>query len=151
MFLIDSLLSSLSPSGSMLWAASNRICYSNGLNNEKNLHAQKQKPFEGLFNQWPKDDTNDPDSFCPFSPCSLLAFPLSLFPHSNKMVSVVLDNMFSHNHADRLKRENFSLSIFLSRSSEFFRSSLADFPLSLIGQSCFTCKRNRSTKNSLDY
>ena len=117
------------------WLQVTEYAIKSGLNKEENSYAQKQEHLQDVLNQWLKDDTKDLGSSC-LSVCQprWLAFPLSLLPCSSKVVSVVLDPMFSYNPVGRQKRGHFSLIVFLSEGSLFIRSSLADSPLSCYGQ-----------------
>ena len=117
------------------WLQVTEYAIKSGLNKEENSYAQKQEHLQDLLNQWLKDYTKDLGSSC-LSVCQprWLAFPLSLLPCSSKVVSVVLDPMFSYNPVGRQKRGHFSLIVFLSEGSLFIRSSLADSPLSCYGQ-----------------
>jgi len=117
------------------WLQVTEYAIKSGLNKEENSYAQKQEHLQDLLNQWLKDDTKDLGSSC-LSMCQprRLAFPLSLLPRSSKVVSVILDPMFSYNPMGRQKKGHFSLIVFLLEGSLFIRSSLADSPLSCYGQ-----------------
>ena len=96
--------------------------------------------------------TKDPGSSClsVLQPRQL-AFPLSLLPRSSKVVSVVLDPMFSYNPVGRQKRRHFSLIVFLSGRKLIYQKLFSRLPFELLwpGYHKPAVTKNVTTKNSI--